>query len=707
MRNNSSTSTPRSDRHRSQTLLSSPSKMMAGKGILVLLILVSVFIINSENRQIHNIQSVRSWDQSIDASVGDNDNNNNGRGLFLEHNMNDSGTRISTSPQHPAKRLPNKYQPQPTTNPPTTLQHHSHAVLITRQPYEENPFALSPGELPGYTGWARPEQTLAGYFDITSLSHPPHESASWMKYHSITTSGDMFSLLLTCNHNRTVGMDDDDEARSEDDEPPYECPPTGGALFYIRAYGPSVITGIVTDFHNSSYSVELQFIDPGEYTLEVVLTFSVPMKFHEFPLDEDDGDAIEPGYEGYMVSGFPLSIFVDETELLTPLSDDLQDGTRKPWCTLSQLTETSPSSALYKGHWRVVDHVARSSHQPLTSDETDVSIDGYRMGLNSIGVRMTYDYEECELIHIRDLVGTIYRGMDSCLEAQLGFQFHGARGDNRIDEGENENDRDTGEMNATIIADKEMRRRLAGLGGNLSDAGMIIATHANIDETRINHVGEAANSNTTVNDTRIGLAGLRGNNNEDGSNAKNIALGGKRTSSDESINRNNAAGNINPTANSPVDTNEIQNNTNINEVDNFEGIHVIFIGDSVMKLVMSFFYKLVERTSGIKVTFIETNGGIRTTMNNVTSALEEIEQREMYQNVKRAIIFNSGLHDIDVLCSSKRSRSRRTQNVINDGESCPDAYRAAMTDLIHVLDMYPAELKVFRSTTAGKLQLRK
>ena len=25
-----------------------------------------------------------------------------------------------------------------------------------------------------------------------------------------------------------------------------------------------------------------------------------------------------------------------------------------------------------------------------------------------------------------------------------------------------------------------------------------------------------------------------------------------------------------------------------------------------------------------------------------------------------------------------------------------------MTDLIHVLDEYPAELKVFRSTTAGK-----
>jgi hypothetical protein len=28
------------------------------------------------------------------------------------------------------------------------------------------PFSLAPGELPGYTGWARPEHTLAGYFTV-------------------------------------------------------------------------------------------------------------------------------------------------------------------------------------------------------------------------------------------------------------------------------------------------------------------------------------------------------------------------------------------------------------------------------------------------------------------------------------------------------------------------------------------------------------
>ncbi len=500
-----------------------------------------------------------------------------------------------------------------------------------------------------------------------------------MKYHSITKSGDIFSLLLTCNHNRTNGMGD---------EPPYECPPNGGALFYVRAYGPSVISGMVTDFHNSSYSIELQFIDPGEYTLEVVLTFSVPMEFHEFPLDEYDKAAVEPGYEGYMVSGFPLSILVEESSLATTTSSE---GKRKTWCTLSQLTESSPISALFKGHWRVVDHVARASHQPLTSDETLVSIDGYRMGLNSIGVRMTYDYEECELIHIRDLVGAIYGGMDSCLEAHLGFTIHGDRGVSRpIDDDENDNDIDT--INEAVIAVKGSRRRLAILRANQSDASSIMNA-TNVDVEIHNNV----------------TAGVRGYNNKVGVSADNGSINGTHSSPDYMRMMNNDVGVINATTSISVDraradANEIRHIAKINGDKKFEGIHVIFIGDSVMKLVMSFFYKLVERTSGLKVSFIETNGGVRISLNNITAVLEEIQQQEDFRNVKRAIIFNSGLHDIDVLCSSKRSRSRRTQNFIKDGESCQDAYRTSMTDLIQVVDKYPAELKVFRSTTAGKAQ---
>ena len=604
----------------SQTWCTKPMKMMARKGILILLGLVSLVIIVSEDRQIQSIQE--SWSQSMVVS----DSND----MYSE-------ARIATSPQH-------QHAP-PMQHQPHAMQNQSQQEVMASKQYETNPFALSPGELPGYTGWARPEQTLAGYFDITSLSHPPNHHR--MKHHSITKSGDIFSLLITCNHNRTNGIEnDDDEAGSEVDVPPYECPPDGGALFYVRAYGPSVITGIVTDFHNSSYSVELQFIDPGEYTLEVVVTFSLPMEYHEFPVDED---MVEPGYEGYMVSGFPLSILVEESSLAISSSDE-----RKSWCTLSQLTESSPTSALYKGHWRVVDHVARSSHEPLTTDETVVSIDGYRMGLNSIGVRMTYDFDECELIHIRDLVGAIYRGMDSCLEAQLGFRFHGDRGDSRLID-EDDSDSDAGDVIDAIIAANATRRRLAELGSTHSDAGDINAT------------------NITENTTRLGLTGLRGSGSEASNiNATIVEADRTRNSPAEIRTSSNETGDGTDATNGPIDrvreiANEIQQETNINKDDDFEGIHVIFIGDSVMKLVMSFFYKLVERTSGIKVTFIETNGGIRKTMNNVTFALEEIQQREESRNVKRAIMFNSGLHDIDVLCSSKRSHTRRAQNVTKDG----------------------------------------
>ena len=440
-----------------------------------------------------------------------------------------------------------------------------------------NHFSLCPGELPGYTGWSRPEQTLAGYFDIHPLSHRTNNLLQ-SKYHSTVNSGDKFSILLTCN-NKVVESE-------EDEGPPYECPPGGGTLFYVRAYGPNVITGLVTDHYNSSYSIEMQFIDPGEYTLEVVTTFSVPLDYNEFPIDDEDESSIEPGYEGYLVSGFPLSILVHprEEEVVDNLSQ------QKPWCTLAQLTESSPQSALYKGHWEVIDTVARLSHQPLTPDETQVSLDGYRMGLNSVGVRMAFEYEDCELIHIRDLAGGFHGGVDVCFNEHLGFNIP------------------------------------------LRDRWLDNST-------------EAANQTTLAIDN-------------DG------------------------------------------NSTNIN----FEGVHVIFIGDSVMRLTRYFFLQLVKWSRGIKVTMIETNGGIHATLQDITTTLETIRQEEEGANVKRVIIFNSGLHDVDILCSSKRKRSRNGINITNNGQSCQEAYREGMTKFIHMLDDYPAEMKVFRSTTAGKVK---
>ena len=387
--------------------------------------------------------------------------------------------------------------------PQTSQQYYDEQYQI----HNANPFALAPGELPGYTGWARPEQTLAGYFDTSPLSHQSTKSLQ-SKYYSTVKSGDKFSILLTCNHNHTIRTAYTEQGEEEEEEPPYICPEDGGTLFYVRAYGPAVLTGLVTDFHNSSYSVEMQFIDPGEYTLEVVVTFSVPLDYDEFPLDGndiDDGSITEPGYEGYMVYGFPLSILVvddPDVDQVNAVINGKKDKKKKkkPWCTLSQLTESDPQSALYKGHWQVIDAVARSAHQPITPDETLVSLDGYRMGLNSVGVRMSFEYEDCELLHIRDLTAGIRgSGMDKCLlHDQLGFNIH-------------------------IPEEVKASENITESGGN----------------------------NTTTN-------------------------------------------NINTTA----------NHTLALESGQFEGVHVIFIGDSVIRLERFFFLKLVRGSFGMKVTMV-------------------------------------------------------------------------------------------------------
>ena len=89
-------------------------------------------------------------------------------------------------------------------------------------------------------------------------------------------------------------------------------------------------------------------------------------------------------------------------------------------------------------------------------------------------------------------------------------------------------------------------------------------------------------------------------------------------------------------------------------------------------------------------------------MNNITSTLKDIQREEEGANVKRLIIFNSGLHDVDILCSIKRKKTRTEIDAISNGLPCEDAYRDAMTQLVgYISSDFPAELKVFRSTTAG------
>lgn len=208
---------------------------------------------------------------------------------------------------------------------------------------------LLPSDLPGYTGWARPSFTLATAFRIE-------------KYSDAVASGVPTTVTVSCEHELCIN---------------------GGALFYSRAYGRSLTSGFIQDYKNGTYDVTLTLFDAGIHTLEVVLAFSSPLSFESFPMKE------EPGYEGYMLPGFPIQLTVTESSSPTRL------------CRFDELIETSPTSALDAGRWLVTQKV---SDRPLQNEHWETKLNSYAQGfesyahgLGSIGFQMDYFPTKCNL----------------------------------------------------------------------------------------------------------------------------------------------------------------------------------------------------------------------------------------------------------------------------------------------------------------------
>eukprot|EP00980_Cylindrotheca_fusiformis_P005013 scaffold1062_cov130-Cylindrotheca_fusiformis.AAC.19 len=218
-----------------------------------------------------------------------------------------------------------------------------------------NSVALLSGELPGYSGWARSERTLAGFFSITSYSTPEPRS------------GDDFSVSVQCS-----GHEDCEKASS---------------LFFLRAYGPSVISGIVENKGGGLYTMKFRPMDPGIYTIEVVLSFSNPLAFELFPLPDN---LEEPGYEGYLLPGFPFKIDVG--------SNNDRKASVNSHCSFDQLVEDSADSARSKARWNVISKANGQGYHSRTMNDP-VSEAGYKANTNSIGIQMSYDYSpNCTLI---------------------------------------------------------------------------------------------------------------------------------------------------------------------------------------------------------------------------------------------------------------------------------------------------------------------
>lgn len=264
-------------------------------------------------------------------------------------------------------------------------KHYStHSALNTATNYT----SLAPGDLPGYTGWGRPTFTLAGYFAIEQEDP------------IIMTALEPWRATLVCRDHPLCAM--------------------GNAQFFVRAYGPAILTGTVTPLDRTSrttsdsdsefrYKVLLEPIqDPGTYTVEVVLTFSHPPNVTDFPIPEKDLAKYHLQYEGHLLPGFPRILNIldekktNEAKSISPISNKNEKKSAAALCNLDQLTIQRPIDGLTQGRWKVT-QLARlqklnQTVSPTSKTLNQVSLRRFQQGTNSLGINAEYKFNNCRLL---------------------------------------------------------------------------------------------------------------------------------------------------------------------------------------------------------------------------------------------------------------------------------------------------------------------
>jgi len=265
---------------------------------------------------------------------------------------------------------------------------------------------LSLTDLPGYTGWARPEATLAGHFAIKEQQQQQQQQ----QHYDAMVDQD-WSIVVQCHH---------DSYCSAQQQP----------WFFVRAYGPAIVTGTVEPLlassssnnnnknnNNDEYKVAIHPLVPGQYWLEVVLTYSHPIDPQHFPLLST---LPPPYYEGYLLPGFPLSLTVRGTTTTsnsktTTTTTTTPSTMRQQYCTAEQLTlllsgdnDDDFQQEWKRASWRVV-HTNKQTpyHHDDNDDDGDehhgttsnVTLRGYQWGHNSLGFQAAYEYRDCRLHH--------------------------------------------------------------------------------------------------------------------------------------------------------------------------------------------------------------------------------------------------------------------------------------------------------------------
>lgn len=163
--------------------------------------------------------------------------------------------------------------------------------------------------------------------------------------------------------------------------------------FYMRAYGPSVVTGSMTRCYKEGTTAfhVFTFVPPdvGMYTVEVALTFSNMPDFHAFPLP---ANTKEPAFEGILLPGFPLRHMLAHRRADKKEEPDHQ-------CTSSEVAwaHPYPTDLTPVARWKVTSKGEPLSAWPAKTLKASRQLNEQDQPRSMLGLEMEYQSLHCNL----------------------------------------------------------------------------------------------------------------------------------------------------------------------------------------------------------------------------------------------------------------------------------------------------------------------
>jgi hypothetical protein len=132
-----------------------------------------------------------------------------------------------------------------------------------------------------------------------------------------------------------------------------------------------------------------------------------------------------------------------------------------------------------------------------------------------------------------------------------------------------------------------------------------------------------------------------------------------------------------------------------------QDLHVILIGDSNMYQQQLLFQDYFG--GSIKTSLLGTYDGLMKSLPDIKDALQRILSTRKSPSTRFYILFNSGLHDMYQMCAAANEQNREIYipHYNNSQFTCLSYYETLLTELVQLVLDFPADLRVWQSTTAA------